>query len=258
MRKLTVKAVGPDGEVTRAPVKLSVQLNFNIADLLNQSFLNDYDLPIHHCDPDVYPDFIALNSEPAKYHETPLTSVAFYTYDNSFDKIDGLYNAIYYGDKKLLSKYESQFKGIAFVIAPDYSMFDDIWEFENNYRLFKTRIIMLWFVLVIKAVVIPIVPYLATTKLPLYLSGFEKCTVRCFSTKSHVRYGDDRKRIRDNVKYVVDSFPLKTILVYSVCGRDETSLDLFDYALSKGVDVRIIDNTMRRQNQRKLRKEATA
>ncbi len=137
-------------------------------------------------------------------------------------------------------------------------MFDDIWLFENNYRLFKTRIVMLWFVLVIKAVVVPNVPYLDTNKLPLYLSGFEKCTVMCFSTKSHVRYKDDRKRIRDNVKYAVDTFPLKTILVYSVCGRDSTSLELFDYALSKGIDVRIIDNTMRRQNQRNLRKGATA
>ncbi|MBR4395944.1 MAG: DUF4417 domain-containing protein [Eubacteriaceae bacterium] len=258
MRKLTKKAVGPDGKVTRTPVKLSGKLNFNIADYLNQSFLNEYNLPIHHCDPDVYPDFIALNCEPAKYHETPLTAVAFYTYDKSFDKIDGLFNAIYYDDKRLLAKYERQYKDVAFVIAPDYSMFDDIWQFENNYRLFKTRILMLWFVLVIKAVVIPNVPYLDTSKLPLYLSGFEKCTVMCFSTKSHVRYKDDRKRIRDNVKYTVDTFPLKTILVYSVCGRDSTSLELFDYALSKGIDVRIIDNTMRRQNQRKLRKEATA
>lgn len=255
MRKLTVKVVGPDGITIRKPVKLSDKLNFNIADLLNQAFLTEYDLPVHHCNPEVYPDFMALNSEPAQYRITPLTAVAFYTFDRSFDNIDGLYNAIYYGDKKLLSKYESRYKGVAFVIAPDYSMFDDIWRYENEYRLFKIRIIMLWFVLVIKAVVIPNVPYLATNKLPLYLSGFEDCTVMCFSTKGHVRSAKDRRRIRDNVKYAVDTFPLKTILVYSVCGKDSTSLDLFDYALSKGVDVRIIDNTMRRQNQLKLKKE---
>mgnify|MGYP004445114865 FL=1 len=72
----------------------------------------------------------------------------------------------------------------------------------------------------------------------------------CFSTKGHVRYASDRKRIKETVQYVVDHFPLKTILVYSVCGKDETSLRLFEYAAAKGIDVRIVDNTMRRQNQR--------
>lgn len=258
MRKLSVKAVGPDGEKTRTPVKLTGLLNYNIADLLNQSYLNEHDLPIHHCDPDVYPDFIALNSEPSKYHETTRTAVAFYVYDKSFDKIDGLYNAIYYNDQRLLTKYTKKYKDVAFVIAPDYSMFDDIWKYENLYRLFKVRIVMLWFVLAIKAVVIPNVPYLSLDKLPLYLSGFEDCTVMCCSTKSHVRYNADRKRIRECVKYVVDNFPLKAILVYSVCGKDSTSLELFGYALSKGIEVRIIDNTMRRQNRYKLRKAVAA
>ena len=258
MRNLTAKVVNSNGNITRTPIKLTEKLNYNIADLLNQSLLNEYDLPVHHCDPEVYPDFIALNSEPAKYHETPLTAVAFYVYEKSFDKIDGLYNAIYYNKKSLLAKYEKQYKDVAFIVAPDYSLFDDIWRFENNYRLFKIRVIMLWFVLIIKAVVIPNVPYLSLDKLPLYLGGFENCTVMCFSTKSHVRYASNRARIRDSVKYVVDHFPLKTILVYSVCGKDATSFDLFKYAISKGVDVRIVDNTMRRRNRHNLQKGVAA
>lgn len=181
MRRITVKAVSPDGKGIRTSVKITEKLNYNIADLLNQSFLNRYDLPIHHCNPVIYPDFIALNTEPSKYHETPLTAIAFYSYDVTFDRIDGLYNAIYYHDKTLLAKYEKRYRGVSFVIAPDYSMFDDIWKYENQYRLFKTRVIMLWFVLVIKAVVIPNVPLLESDRLPLYLSGFENCTVMCIS-----------------------------------------------------------------------------
>ena len=249
-RKITNKHLCPDGKIEREIIDLPNKLNYGIADLLNQSFLNEYDLPIHHCDPAVYPDYIALNCEPSAYHKTPLTAVAFYTYDRAFDKIDGLFNAIYYKNKRLLEKYKKQYKDVAFVIAPDYSMFDDIWHFENEYRLFKVRVIILWFVLVIGAVVIPNATYLSADKLDMYMSGFENCTVMCFSTKSHVRYASDRLRIKETVKYVVDHFPLKTILVYSVCGKDETSLRLFDYAVSKGIDVRIIDNTMRRQNQR--------
>ena len=51
------------------------------------------------------------------------------------------------------------------------------------------------------------------------------------------------------MKFVVDNFSLKVILVYSVCGNDETSLKLFKYAMSKGIDVRIVNNTMRERNQ---------
>ena len=257
MRSISKKAVNPDGTETRIPLDLAEKLNYNIASLLNQSLINDDGLPIHHCDPSVYPDYIALNSEPGKFHITPLTAAGFYNYDRSFDNSNGLFNAIYYNNRKQLARYKEKYKDVAFVIAPDYSMFDDIWHYENEYRLFKVRIMMLWFVLEIKAVVIPNVPYLSTDALPLYLSGFENCTVMCFSTKGHVRYAKSRNRIRENVKYAVDNFPLKTILVYSVCGKDSTSLELFDYAKEKGIDVRIIDNTMRRRNQKFL-KEAIA
>lgn len=257
MRKITNKCFTPNGEIKRETVDIRSKLNYGIADFLNQSFLNNYDLPIHHCNPSVYPDYIALDCEPSAFRKTPLTAVAFYTYDRAFDKIDGLYNAIYYKDIRLLEKYKKKYKGVSFVIAPDYSMFDDIWRFENEYRLFKVRVIILWFVLEIGAVVIPNAMYLSIDKLDMYMSGYENCTVMCFSTKSHVRYACDRRRIKETVKYVVDHFQLKTILVYSVCGKDETSLCLFDYAISKGIDVHIVDNTMRRRNQQ-IAKEAKA
>ena len=106
MRKITNKHLCPDGKIEREIIDLPNKLNYGIADLLNQSFLNEYDLPIHHCDPAVYPDYIALNCEPSAYHKTPLTAVAFYTYDRAFDKIDGLFNAIYYKNKRLLEKYK--------------------------------------------------------------------------------------------------------------------------------------------------------
>lgn len=255
MKKITRKIINSDGTVSRKEKELRYQLNYGIADLLNKSVLNNYHLPIHHCNPRVYPDYIALNTEIAKFHLTPATALGFYSYDRTFDKIDGLYNAIYYNDKRLLKKYKTLYANIKFVIAPDYSLFDDIWMYENECRVLKIRVVMLWFVMEIGAIVIPNAVYINSDKLPQYLSGFETCTVMCFSTKGQVRYARNRARVKETVKYVVDHFPLKTILVYSACGKDETSLKLFEYAFSKGVEVRIVDNTLRRQNQRKLRKE---
>ena len=126
MKKITYKKTDKNGNVVRMEKELQYQLNYGIADLLNRSVLNDYHLPIHHCDPMIYPDFIALNTEKSKYHLTPTTALSFYSYDRTFDKIDGLYNAIYYNNSKLLYKFKNEYKNINFVIVPDYSLFDNI------------------------------------------------------------------------------------------------------------------------------------
>lgn len=256
MKKITRKTINCDGTVVRKKKELRYQLNYGIADFLNQTVLNEYHLPIHHCNPSVYPDYIALNTEKAKFHLTPATALGFYSYDCTFDKIDGLYNAIYYQNKHLLRLYRERYSGIRFVIGPDYSVFDDIWPYENESRLLKIRVVMLWFVIEIGAIVIPNAIYVSPEKIHQYLSGFEDCTVMCFSTKGQIRYAKNRKRVKETVKYVVDHFSLKVILVYSVCGKDETALKLFEYAVSHGIEVRIVDNTLRRRNQSRVKKEA--
>ena len=77
-------------------------------------------------------------------------------------------------------------------------MFDDIWPYENESRLLKVRVIMLWFVIEIGAIVIPNAIYVSVDKLPKYLSGLERCTVMCFSTKGHVRHAKKRATTRNH------------------------------------------------------------
>jgi len=57
--------------------------------------------------------------------------------------MDGLYNAIYYNDKKRLDYYRKRFEGIKFFISPDYSVCGDIDKAENIYRIVKSRRIAL-------------------------------------------------------------------------------------------------------------------
>ena len=104
------------------------------------------------------------------------------------------------------------------------------------------------------AVVIPNAIYIAPEKMPLYYSGLEKCTVICFSTKGHIRSAEHRNRVKEAVRYVTDHLPLKTILVYSVCGDDNKALKLFGYAKEKGVEVFLVDNTLRRRNKALLKR----
>lgn len=257
MKRSTIKVKNKDGSIRRKEISLVKKLNYGISYLLQQCTLNEYHLPVHYCNPKIFPDYFALSTAKKEYHSTPNTAVVFYCYDRNFDNQNGLFEAIYYQNKKELQNYKKQFSNVKFIVAPDYSMFDNIWIPENDSRLWKVRIIMLWFVIELRAIVIPNAIYLSAEKLKKYLSGFEDCSVMCFSTKSHIRYARDRKRIRETVKYVVDNLNVETILVYSVCGKDETSLKLFDYAISKGLNVQIVDNAQRQRNILNMQKRGT-
>ncbi len=228
---------------------LSRLLNYNILDLLNKTErAGDWDMPVLYCDTKVYPDYLALYKEKGKYGQSFLTAVCFYSYDNEFDGKDGLFAAIYYEDEKRLAYFKERFTGVKFFIAPDYSVFGDIHRIENLYRVWKSRIVALWLISELHAVVIPNVSYAGKDSFPIYFSGLEKCQVVAFSTKSHMRNIEERNLFIEAVKYAVDHLPLRAIVVYSACGRDEGCLELFQYAVNKGIEIILPDNTLRSRN----------
>ena len=253
MNQTTKKVISPDGDVNRKPISTAYKLNYNELKLMESARLNDYNLPIHHCAPTVIPDYCALYRERKDFNKTDAVAVAHFVYDREFDNPTGLYNAIYYNNRNRLKYYIDYYKDVKFIIAHDYSIFDDIDDRENAYRLKKIRTLMLWLVMNTNAVVVPNAVYVSLEKMPEYFSGLEESTIICFSTKSHVRYNQDRRRIKETVKFVVDHFGnLQTILVYSVCGKDEHSLALFKYAIEKGINVVILPNKQRAFNMKKL------
>ena len=248
MRTLTDKIYLEDGQVCRKSRDMRKILNLNILNLLEKAQRTDTDMPVLLCNTKVFPDFLALYTQPCTYRTTPLTAVCFYAYDKQFDGIGGLFNAIYYDDRNLLAHYKERFKGVKYFISPDYSVFADLYEPENQIRLWKARIVSLWFTLELRAIAIPSATYTCESKFPKYFDGLEKCSVVAFSTKGHLRTARERNLLKAAVKYAVDHLPLEAIVVYSVSGRDETSLRLFRYATDAGIKVVIPDNSLRRRN----------
>lgn len=249
MRKITQKVYLEDGTQARENRDMYKLLNHNIQRLLNQAErAGEYGFPVLHCNTDVFPDYLALFCQPGYYHKTKNSGVCFYSYDISFDDIHGLFNAIYYGDRKLLEYYKERFRGVKFFITPDYSVFGDIQKVENLQRIWKARIVALWFIIELHAVVIPNIMYYSEESLPITCCGLEKCSVVAFSAKGHVRYATERRLTKYAIKYVVDHFPLKAIVVYSACGVDANCLKLFQYAIDKGVEIIIPDNSLRARN----------
>lgn len=98
---------------------LKRKLNLNFLDVTNKTVcVGKYDLPKLYCDPDEYPDYLALYSQPCDYHKTKNTCVCFYNYDDSFDGRNGLYQAIYWDDTTRLKEFRERFKGVKYFISP--------------------------------------------------------------------------------------------------------------------------------------------
>lgn len=251
--KTITRIVQENGHSKRVSLETEKLLNLNFLKLTNKAYsCEELGIPEIRCNTKILPDYLALYNHRNQYGKTAYTGVCFYTYDNSFDGLNGLFNAIYYNDKKLLTKYKERFKGVRFLISPDYSQFGDIQGIENMYRLWKARIVTLWFIVELHVITIPNITYISENTFPFFFTGISTCSVVAFSTKGHVRYARERKLLKEAVKYAVDHLPLEAIVVYSVTGKDDTSLKLFKYAIDKGVKVIIPDNELRLRNQQRM------
>jgi len=252
MKRITKKALNDIGVEIREQKDLKPLLNLNYLNLTNKTHTaGEYHFPEIYCNTPTLPDYLALYTQPSDYRHTPNTCICFYAYDDSFDGIFGLYNAIYYDNKELLAFYKERFKDVHYFISPDYSQFGDLQKAENVYRLWKARIVTLWFIVELHAIAIPNITYTRREDFSLYLCGLENCSVVAFSTKGHVKNEVERSLLVDAVKHTVDNLPLKTIVVYSVCGDDKTTLALFDYAIQKGIQVVIPTNSLKERNARR-------
>ena len=207
------------------------------------------DLPAISCNVKEYPDFFALSSEPGLYNKTERTAVTFFEYDEDFDGKFGLYWAIENDVEDRLEYFKNRFKDIRYVVLPDYSELGDVHKIENEHRLFKARVVGLWFMFEVGCVVIPNFTFPTEESSDFALDGFENSSVGCISTKGHMDNPLKKERLRKHCHIVVDKLPkLETLLVYDVCGTNYETLDVLSYATNNGVKLIIPDNTLKLRN----------
>lgn len=251
------KITRPDGSSAYIPIDLRRKLNLSYLEYVNKTqSVGVYKLPALECNTTILPDYIALYGQPCEYHKTAYTAVGFWQYDDVFDGIHGLYNAIYYHDDSLLKEYRKRFEGVRFFFTPDYSQFGDLDDLEALYRLKKARIVGLWFSIELGAVVIPFITFPTIEGVSLALQGLEQCSVVAFSTKGYVCNKTERAILTESVRMTVDALSLSTIIVYDVCGDNSAVEEIFSYATERGVKVVVPDNALKIRNT--LRKEGRA
>ena len=239
----------PDGSAGYEEIDLRKKLNLEFLRYTNLTHAaGKHDLPALACNTEVLPDYIALSGYPAQYHKTPFTAVGFWEYDEKFDGCKGLFNAIYYNQEDLLKYYRERFAGVKFFFTPDYSQFGELSDFEEHYRLFKARIVGIWFAVELGAVVIPFITVPTPESVGFALDGLENCSVVAFSTKGYVDNPIERSIIKELVRLTVDTLDLKAIVVYDVCSTNDAVDDIFSYAMKKGIKVVVPENALKNRN----------
>lgn len=244
-RKITL----PDGSTGYENIDLRKKLNLSYLRYTNLTYAaGKHDLPAIACNTEVFPDYIALSGYPSQYHRTPLTAVGFWEYDEKFDGYGGPFNAIYYDRKELLERYRSRYAGVRLLFTPDYSQFGDVSDLEEHYRLFKARIVGIWFAMELGAVVIPFITAPTPESVGFALDGLESCSVAAFSTKGYVDDPVERAALKELVRLTVDTLHLKAIVVYDVCSTNDAVDDIFSYAKDKGIEIVVPANALKNRN----------
>jgi len=229
---------------------LKDRLNLKFMDLINKTICcGTYDIPKVLSPKHVNIVYLALYSDKYEYNKTNNTCVCFYEYDKVFDSNKGLFNAIINNDRKLLNKYKERFKDVLYFISPDYSLCGDIPEGINIYNIFKSRLVSLGLTLLLDKLVIPNITYASRKSFTYMIDGLEECSVVAFSTKGSLKNIEQEQLLLEAIKYTVDHLHnLKQIILYDVSTDNSNTIKLFDYPISKGIEVLIPNNLLKNRN----------
>lgn len=210
---------------------------FGVYFLESLAFEGDYDMPIVGNFDDIgVIDYIALYSDTSEYNKTENTCVAFYQYDHVFDGVHGLYNSIIYQDDKRLNEFRERFKGVKYIVAPDYSLFGDFPNALQIFNIYKSRVCMCWLIANTKAKVIPNVRWTFPFTYEYCFDGIMKGSNIAIGVLGQVRDKENKKMFLDGFKVAIDRIEPKCILIYGFVTKNNFD-ELFSYAKSKGIKI---------------------
>ena len=137
-------------------------------------------------------------------------------------------------------------------IAPDYSKLGDSCELENQHRQFRSRIVSIWLSVNLRSIVVPLVSVANISGMKTMLDGMKKCTIVAFNAKGAMGDAGQLPIFQNSIKYTVDNLPeLQEIIVYSASPNKEKVLEIFEYAIQKGICIQIPDNMLQSRNRLK-------
>ncbi len=137
-------------------------------------------------------------------------------------------------------------------MAPDYSKCGDASEAENYHRQFRSRIVSIWLAMNLNAIVIPLVSCANTIGMKYMLDGMEDCNIVAFNAKGPMGNPEQLEIFTRAISYTVDRLRnLQSIIVYSASPDIEKVMNIFQYAIDAGIDVKVPDNMLQTRNRLK-------
>ena len=210
---------------------------FGIWLLENQSFEGSFDMPVVGNFNDISNiDYIALFSDTSEYKKTENTAVCFYQYDHVFDGIHGLYNSIIYKDEKRLAKYRERFKGVKWIVAPDYSLFGDFPNALQIFNVYRSRVCVCWLASNTSAKIIPNVRWSFPFTFEYSFDGIMKGSNIAIGLVGLTKGNNNRLMFLEGFKKMVDTIQPKAILVYGFVTESNIEV-LLGYAMERGIRI---------------------
>lgn len=233
------------------------KLNLSVLNVTEQDyFAGFFELPSLACpyDDKLLIDYIALYQDVKEYRKTARTAICFYAYDNVWNGRFGLYQSIYFDDKKKLSFFRERFKSSdgkpMIFIEPDVSQISVAGKIENLHRYYEARVISLWLILECNALVIPNLTAADRTYFPIMIQGLEATEIAAISVKGHLMDEDELSFSLEMAKYASLHLPkLKLLVVFTTSIHRAEIGGLFASVVKKTIKVIVPKN---RANERNL------
>lgn len=204
--------------------------------LNNAQVEGKYDLPLVGYFGDEFPDYIALYTNLFEYHKTKNTAVAFFQYDEQFDSINSIWNAICLKKEKLLRKYKERFKNIQFVICPDYSITGDMPKAMQIFNIYRSRIVGIWLRDYCGCTLIPNLRFNNSNSYDFCFDGIAYGSVVCLSILGLCAKKEDVCNLKNGLHEAIKRIRPKTIILYGEC-EQKKYFSIFSEVINEKIPI---------------------
>ena len=200
-----------------------------------------YDMPVIGYFGYDLPDYLALYTNIQDYRKTKNTCVVFYQYDEQFDSINGLWNAIIHKKEKLLSQYKQRFKDVRFICCPDYSITGDMPPAMQIFNVYRSRVVAIWLREFCGCTIIPNLRFNNKKSYEYCFDGIAYKSIVCLSILGLCSKPVDVQNLISGLHETIIRIRPQTIIVFGECTEKKYN-KIFKECLDNNINIVRPDN----------------
>lgn len=195
-----------------------------------------YDIPVVGYFGNDLPDYLALYSNVQDYRKTPNTCVTFFQYDEQFDSIKGLWNAIIHKNRKLLALYKQRFNNVKFIACPDYSITGDMPLCMQIFNVYRSRVVAIWLRENCGCTIIPNLRFNNKKSYEFCFDGIAYHSIVCLSILGLCSKPVDVENLINGLHETIVRIRPKTIILFGEC-TEKKFLKIFSECIKNNINI---------------------